>query len=52
MISLDATKAVASAFRNNQVTCHEKAIGRYERLVAVCYLKDGTDLGALMVWRG
>ena len=48
----EATWALARIIENHWVMCREKDIDRYKRIIAICYLDDGTDLNALMVSQG
>jgi endonuclease YncB( thermonuclease family) len=48
----EAGKALRDKISDQQVTCVQEDIDRYERIVAVCLLDDGTDLNGWLVLQG
>ena len=48
----EAAKALRDKIGSETVTCVQKDIDRYKRIVAVCSLDDGTDLNGCLVLQG
>jgi endonuclease YncB( thermonuclease family) len=48
----DATRALTVLIAGEEITCTERNIDRYDRIVATCATIDGQDIGAAMVWNG
>ncbi|KWV57617.1 hypothetical protein AS156_38550 [Bradyrhizobium macuxiense] len=44
-----ATRELRNCIRGREVTCEEKALDRYKRMLAICELPDGSDINAWMV---
>jgi endonuclease YncB( thermonuclease family) len=47
-----AANELRAHIRGEELTCHRKAIDKYQRVVAVCTLPDGSDVNAWMVREG
>lgn len=47
-----ATRELRNYIRGREVTCEEKALDRYKRVLAICKLPDGSDINAWMVRQG
>jgi endonuclease YncB( thermonuclease family) len=47
-----ATNELRAHIRGNELTCHRRAVDKYQRVIAVCSLPDGSDINAWMVQQG
>jgi endonuclease YncB( thermonuclease family) len=47
-----ATDELKARIRGQELTCDSKAVDKYKRVVAVCTLRDGSDVNAWMVQQG
>jgi endonuclease YncB( thermonuclease family) len=47
-----ATRELKARIRGRELTCNRKAFDRYKRVLAVCSLRDGSDINAWMVQQG
>ena len=47
-----ATRALQGFIRGNDLTCDSRAKDRYQRVLAVCKLPDGSDVNAWLVRQG
>lgn len=41
-----AANELRARIRGKELTCHRRAIDKYERVIAVCLLPDGSDINA------
>lgn len=48
----EATKAMRRLIAGKPISCHERDIDRYERIIAVCLNAGGQDVGADLVRQG
>ena len=47
-----ATSELRAHIRGEELTCRRKALDKYQRVIAVCTLPDGSDINAWMVREG
>jgi micrococcal nuclease len=48
----EATAALAAVISGQQLTCRQRDIDRYGRIVGQCFLADGRDITAVMIATG
>jgi endonuclease YncB( thermonuclease family) len=47
-----ATRELGNYIRGRDLTCKPRALDRFKRVLAVCFLPDGSDINAWMVQQG
>ncbi len=48
----DATAAMRQLVSGRRLHCNQRDIDRYDRIAAQCFLPDGRDIAAVMIWAG